>query len=238
MQIKYEVKGKERKAFVNALAEIMECPAVYKGVPTCNYEVDYFTIDREGTLIFDDMADSEEIEMVLEKLLKKGYKATASEYDEPQPDIEMEEPVEDCPPAYGTPKSMELTVTIPLEKVNVGNLTSLLEAKGDLIRKALGIEDLRFTIDGENISFPWFEEVKPEDALTYTKFISAICEMTVKQKRITAKPKANENEKYTFRCFLLRLGFIGDEFKADRKLLLSRLEGSSAFRNGQKGGEQ
>ena len=61
MQIKYEVKGKERKAFVNALAEIMECPAVYKGVPTCNYEVDYFTIDREGTLIFDDMADSEEI---------------------------------------------------------------------------------------------------------------------------------------------------------------------------------
>ena len=150
----------------------------------------------------------------------------------------MEEPVEDCPPAYGTPKSMELTVTIPLEKVNVGNLTSLLEAKGDLIRKALGIEDLRFTIDGENISFPWFEEVKPEDALTYTKFISAICEMTVKQKRITAKPKANENEKYTFRCFLLRLGFIGDEFKADRKLLLSRLEGSSAFRNGQKGGEQ
>ena len=40
------------------------------------------------------------------------------------------------------------------------------------------------------------------------------------------------NEKYTFRCFLLRLGFIGDEFKMDRKILLENLSGSSAFRNG------
>ena len=97
---------------------------------------------------------------------------------------------------------------------------------------------MRFTTDGENISFPWFGATEPEEALTYTKFISAVCEMTVKQKRITAKPKENENEKYAFRCFLLRLGFIGDEFKADRKLLLSKLDGSSAFKNGQKGGGQ
>ena len=63
--------------------------------------------------------------------------------------------------------------------------------------------------------------------------------MTMKQKRITAKPKENENEKYAFRCFLLRLGFIGDEYKADRKLLLSKLNGSSSFKNGaKKGGEQ
>ena len=75
--------------------------------------------------------------------------------------------------------------------------------------------------------------------MTYTKFITAICEMTMKQKRITAKPKENENEKYAFRCFLLRLGFIGDEYKADRKLLLSKLNGSSAFKSGtKKGGEQ
>ena len=61
----------------------------------------------------------------------------------------------------------------------------------------------------------------------------------MKQKRITAKPKENENEKYAFRCFLLRLGFIGDEYKADRKLLLSKLSGSSAFKAGtRKGGKQ
>lgn len=136
-------------------------------------------------------------------------------------------------------ESLGLTVSIPLEKVEVGNLASILDAKGDLIKKALGIPNLRFTTDEENISFPWFEEVKPEEALAYTKFISAICEMSKKQKRVTAKPKENENEKYAFRCFLLRLEFIGDEFKADRRILLSKLDGSAAFKAGaKKVGEQ
>ena len=63
--------------------------------------------------------------------------------------------------------------------------------------------------------------------------------MAKNQKRITAKPKENENEKYAFRCFLLRLGFIGDEYKTDRKVLLANLDGSSAFKAGaKKGGEQ
>ena len=51
-------------------------------------------------------------------------------------------------------------------------------------------------------------------------------------KRVTAKEKDTDNEKYAFRCFLLRLGFIGDEFKGARKILLSRLSGSSAFKSG------
>ncbi len=41
-----------------------------------------------------------------------------------------------------------------------------------------------------------------------------------------------DNDKYAFRCFLLRLGFIGDEYKAARKILLGNLTGNSAFRHG------
>ena len=41
-----------------------------------------------------------------------------------------------------------------------------------------------------------------------------------------------DNEKYAFRCFLLRLGFIGDEHKTSRKILLRNLSGSSAFKAG------
>jgi hypothetical protein len=44
--------------------------------------------------------------------------------------------------------------------------------------------------------------------------------------------KKVDNEKYAFRCFLLRLGFIGAEYKTDRKILLKNLTGSSAFKNG------
>ena len=52
------------------------------------------------------------------------------------------------------------------------------------------------------------------------------------QKRINAKEKEVDNEKYAFRCFLLRLGFIGAEYKAERKILLRNLSGSSAFKSG------
>ena len=56
--------------------------------------------------------------------------------------------------------------------------------------------------------------------------------MAIRQKRINQTKKEIVNEKYEFRCFLLRLGMIGDEFKAERKILLKNLTGSSAFRNG------
>jgi hypothetical protein len=61
-----------------------------------------------------------------------------------------------------------------------------------------------------------------------------------KQKRVTAKERPVENEKYTFRVFLIRLGFVGDDYKAARKLLMKNLSGNSAFRDGtpnKEGGE-
>jgi hypothetical protein len=74
----------------------------------------------------------------------------------------------------------------------------------------------------------------PEEVQAYTHFISALCEMARNQKRIMAKEKETPNEKYTFRCFLLRLGFIGKEYKEERKILLRNLTGSSAFKGGAK----
>lgn len=52
--------------------------------------------------------------------------------------------------------------------------------------------------------------------------------------RVTASDKDVDNEKYAFRCFLLRLGFIGADYKTDRKILLKNLTGSSAFKSGQR----
>ena len=53
---------------------------------------------------------------------------------------------------------------------------------------------------------------------------------------MTATEKPVENEKYAFRCFLLRIGFIGDEekMKKARKVLLGKLSGSAAFKSGKK----
>ena len=153
------------------------------------------------------------------------------------PDIEVEEPLEDCPPPYGAPEvePTGLTISVPLEKVKVGNLTNILDAKADLIKKALGVSDIRITVDPDKVSFPWFEELPDADTTAASStFICKLCEMSVNQTRISAKAKDVENEKYAFRCFLLRLGFIGEEYKMARKILLRNLSGSSAFKNSQR----
>ncbi len=227
MVLHFNVKGESRKAMVTAIEKEIGGKARYLGVPSCAYEIGNYTVGRNGELEFGDFDDIDEVAPIVDAcVMATGI--TPAEWEENKDAEETE-----------TEGAMELTVTIPFTKVNVGNLTSLLEAKGSLIKDALGITDLRFEMNEDSVSFPWFSKVEPEEAMTYTKFITAICEMTMKQKRITAKPKENENEKYAFRCFLLRLGFIGDEYKADRKLLLSKLNGSSAFKSGsKKGGEQ
>ena len=220
MEIKYGVTGKDRKSLVMAIAEITGADAIYKGVPTCNYEVDYFTIDKSGTLIFDDSADSEEVEHLLEELANQGFVAEQAESE-------------------GETIDNGFSVSLPIEKVNVFNLQNLLESKKTLICKALGIDSLPVDVEETRVTFSWFRELPDADRVkAYTHFIAALCEMSVSQKRISATEKLAENEKYAFRCFLLRLGFIGAEYKDERKILLANLSGSSAFRSGKAGDEE
>src|SRR3712207_6530266 len=91
-----------------------------------------------------------------------------------------------------------LTISIPLDKVDVGNLTNLLDAKGTLIKKALGIAELPIIIEEEVISFPWFDEMPAaEECTAYTAFIAALCQMSIKQKRISAAEKPTGDRKST-----------------------------------------
>ena len=229
MTIKYNVTGTKRKELVQLISNFTGCEPKYKGAPTFAYEVDYFTIDKSGALSFDDRADSEVIERLLEMLYDNGFEAEAlPEADEPTEASEQQT------------DGAGLIVTIPFDKVSMGNLTKLLEVKGNLIKKALGIDDLPLAMNDDSVSFLWFKDevLSPEYINAYTEFISLLCQMTTKQKRITATEKEYENEKYAFRCFLLRLGFIGAEHKAARKILLQKLEGSSAFKNGEKKGTE
>lgn len=212
MTINYNVSGKDRKRLVELISEITETPAKYLGAPSCAYQVDYFTIGKNGELAFDDRADSGEIEMLIERLCEAGFEA----------EIQTEETglVIQMPKASFSDAALE-------------NLAKLIEAKGSLIKKALGVDALQIEMDEERISFPWFTgEPDADEVKAYTHFIAKLCEMAQNQKRITAKGKEIDNDKYAFRCFLLRLGFIGTEYKAERKILLRNLSGSSAFKGG------
>ncbi|MGN0618694.1 MAG: virulence protein [Ruminiclostridium sp.] len=210
-------KAQDRKTLVKAISEFTGADAVYLRTPTYAYRIDYFTVTREGNLEFDDRADSEEIENLIEFLAECGFVAKSPE------------PVTN---ETAQSNSVGLTLEVPFEGAAVENLTKLLDAKGGLIRKALAVDKLPIEVTDSTVKFPWFSECGADECKAYTHFVSALCELAANAKRVTAKEKETDNDKYTFRCFLLRLGFIGAEYKAERKILLRNLTGSSAFRLG------
>ena len=125
------------------------------------------------------------------------------------------------------------TVEISKDKVNLDNLNALLTAKATLIKHALGIDGLPIEVGKDKVSFPWFSELPDADLIkACTRFIAALCEMSIRQKRVTATEREVDNERYAFRCFLLRLNFIGNEYKADRRILLRNLSGNGSFKSG------
>lgn len=215
--------AQDRKPLVKAISEFTGADAVYLRTPTYAYRIDYFTVTREGNLEFDDRADSEEIEGLLEFLAERGFIAGNADTSE-------EVPADTDSAEYSEP--VGLTVEVPLDGPAVGNLTKLLEAKGWLIRRALAVDSLPIEVTDNRVKFPWFADCGADECKAYTHFISALCELAANAKRVTAKEKETDNDKYAFRCFLLWLGFIGSEYKTERKILLRNLTGSSAFRNG------
>ena len=225
MTIKYNRTGADRKSLVDAIASITGAEAKYLGAPSFAYQVDYFTIDRNGAITFDDRADSGEVENLVERLASMGFEA---EPVEREADTEAERPA-----AHDG-----LTIQMPADGFTpeaLNNLHSLIAAKGRLIRKALGVDLLPVQVEADTVSFPWFSgEATAEEVKAYTHLITALCDMARNQKRITAREKDTDNDKYAFRCFLLRLGFIGTEYKEERKILLRNLTGNGAFKSGSK----
>lgn len=220
MKINYNVTGNERKQLVKLISEITEVHSKYLGVPSCAYQVGPYHIGKDGELTFDTEVDQDDINALMKKLQDAGFEA---EVDEPAP-------------AEAETEETGLIIQIPKDSLSdedLEKLAKLLEAKGNLIKKALNVDTLPIESDEERISFPWFSKLpNPDEIKAYSQFITKLCEMAKIQKRITVKEKEVDNEKYAFRCFLLRLGFIGEEFKTHRKILLQNLSGSSAFKGG------
>ena len=152
--------------------------------------------------------------------------------------IQMETPKEASPAEETETEPDEDSLSISLSRslfteTALQNLDALLLSKGRLIRHAFDIREATYTLTDDRITFAWLHgTITDETAKAYAEFISMLCLMARTQKRVTAKEKIVDNEKYAFRCFLLRLGMIGSAYKESRKILLQNLTGSSAFKSG------
>ena len=206
MTIAFHLTGEKRKALVNTISEIIGIQAVYQFMPTCAYKIgEYYTVTKEGNLEISDSADSKETEHLTEELKKRGY------------DI---------------PTENRLTIQMPadfFDEHTLSNLRQICENKAALFQAAFQTDSLDIISSDEKVEFPWFKVEQDGDADAYCTFISMLCEFAKNQSHINRKPDTSDNPKYTMRCFLIRLGMVGAEFKAARKAILRNLTGNSAF---------
>ena len=215
VNIFYSLRGKERQKLAQEVSEALHTVPRYRGVPTCAYEIGGCVLDRDGTLHIGDDLDAETVKNLLAFLSERGYSGKRQD-DE----------------------SSSLVVTMPktaLTEKGVENLLRLVKSKGDLIGRALGKKLTPPTIGQEKVGFPWFHpSADPDEVDAYTQLVHKLCAMAESLQRVSDHSLETDNDKYAFRCFLLRLGFIGGEYKTARKILLRNLTGDAAFRNGVK----
>ena len=282
MEIRYNVTGERRKALVKVISDTTGARAVYKFMPTCSYEIDYFTVTKDGTLLFDDRSDSEEVEKVLEAIAAAGFDCepadteadSPKEADQDAPSAMPEEPAQEAEEAAtegGQDEAVSLTVSLPAAQhtgTTLRNLVNLLYTRASLLNKALGTafrvdegltdallddsailtaEAFRRTvaayedehgksIDGlaitpEAITFATLPETDdPAVIRTFTELCALMNKQALTQKRIQAKEVSEENEKYSMRIWLIRLGMNGPDHKEARKVLMANLSGHCAFR--------
>ncbi|MCL2215416.1 MAG: virulence protein [Defluviitaleaceae bacterium] len=233
MTINYNLSGAERKNLVATISEELNTKAKYLGAPSFAYQVGEYTIGKTGVLT----GPNNE---ALAGILESEFTAVSAEYDELAPE---EDEAPDATAAATVEASAvtsedadQLTIEMPLAGFTpetLDNLCKLVTAKEALLKAALDTEELPIQVIDDKVRFPWFNETTSEEAEAYATLISHLCATAKAKKRVTAKAKPIEGSpKYAFRCFLLSLGIIGVEHKVSRRVLLSKLEGNSSWKNG------
>lgn len=195
-----------RKQLAQAIAGHLGADVTYLGAPSFAYRIGDATLERSWCLQLPVGFDAD---AVLEAAKQAGFNA----------------PVAD---------NVGLTVTMPAtgwSAATRANLQALLASKGALIARALDIPATPVEFGEDTVSFPWFTTM-PSDELreAVVQLIVALCRRAETITRASSKPPTPGNDKYSMRCFLLALGFIGPEYKQLRRVLLANLDGDGAWR--------
>lgn len=210
MTIPYNITGKQRKQLAEDISIALHTIPKYLGYPTCSYKIGECTLERDGKLIIPDSVADETATALLEYLRSRGYVGEAVETAD------------------------RLTISIPRDlftNTHIEILQQIITARAPLFKRAFLADSIEAVVTETTVSFPWFPfTADPDEVNAYSVFITKLCDMAKNQKRVVTAISETDNDKYTFRCFLLRLGLIGDEYKKARKVLLRNLTGNSAFR--------
>ena len=217
-EIRFTLESKQRPKLAQEIGNILGTAPHYERVPSCAYDIAGYRLDKEGVLHIPEGVEETAKDLILQ-LRERGFQDDA--------EVTKEMPVQQD----------KLTIAIPRESFTdtaLENLQKIIANKHTLFQRAFRADSTEIEITDEKINFTWFPyTVDGDEIAAYTQFISRLCDMARDAKRVSSKPIETDNDKYAFRCFLLRLGFIGKEYKTVRKILLRNLTGNSAFRYGE-----
>ena len=238
-----------RKDLVHKLAEHLEVRPVYLAAPSFAYQVGEYTVNRQGNIL-----DSEGQVVELKALLAGGKEEpvletiTETETVETEPiNLEIGLPLE----GYDGRSLRNLLHMIyskqPLIKKALDLDTDLVSREVisaldqhpmttlEHFQKALedhNCPGIDMDFKNETITFKLGQGGDDPEKVEAATRLLALVNLNARRSKqnISAKVKATDNEKYTFRTWLLRLGMIGDDYKLARRVLLQNLSGNSAFR--------
>lgn len=220
METTFTPKAKQtRKQLAELIGAVLGgLKPTYLGAPTMAYSVGAVEVSRHWRVRWPEDFPKRDIEMIEAVAAQEGFEVTR-----------------DGEPEEGSQRDLGLTLSFPTtnwDERTQANLVAMLTSKRALIGKALDIPALPVEFTKDQVSFPWFDRLpEPEVTEATTHLLAAMIKAASTAKRVSSKPTAGPNEKYAMRCFLLRLGFIGDETKTARKVLMRNLDGNAAWAN-------
>ncbi|MDY6334103.1 MAG: hypothetical protein SPL56_04805, partial [Lachnospiraceae bacterium] len=220
--------------------------------PTYAYKIGPFEVSRYGVLTWEDRVDNTANE-IAGQLADAGFEgkaeglkenattadtelqegnsedASAEEPDaEETSEKEIEEPTdaEDDGPAA-------LSVSLPddLSDEAYSNLEKIIASKQTLMKHAFQSEAITVERKDGQIVFSGFTASDGDHTDAYLKYITLLTKFAKEANRVTGKDYPVDNEKFAFRCFIIRIGMIGAEYKKARKILLENLTGNSSWKN-------
>ncbi|MCD2347198.1 virulence-related protein [Clostridium guangxiense] len=233
----------ERKEIVKLLGEHFGVKPKYMGAPSFAYQIE----TTEGVMIIDKagkVENSEGVVIELEELLRNSE------------EVQVKEEAEDSEVTFlmeeHTGISLRNLINMIASKQTL--IKKAMEIENDIVTEAfikgindvriVGVEDfkivaieiglekcqgIKFDFKKGILQFKFVESF--ENTKTANQFAEALNESSKKIKYSSAKERQTDNEKYTFRTWLLRLGFIGNRYKEARNQLLKNLNGNGSFRN-------
>ena len=243
----FKASGIERKQIASVIAEALCEEVEYQGLPSFAYHTAGWTIDRNGLIASPEIEDNKVFRTVLDALEAAGATAdgngngtvTISLNDHDGNSLrntvnliwskqKLIQKALDRQTAIVPEGLIDAINSVPIDTledftkivnnaIDTGTIRGECELEFDLVDKTIG-----FSFSNASLEF--------DEVLAFITLCLQINEQGKKQRFSSTRQKESPNEAYSFRCYLLKLGFIGEQYKTARKILLARLTGDAVYR--------